>query len=185
LCFDGRVSPDREGTVEPNAVAAVDGRAPVSDWQLTEDLLRVRPTRWGSLSWTSARTLIDAVNQLLSFGSADLVGQLREQWVTAPPDLVHRPDDTTFMIIGDTGEQDASQYVVAPGLSDAVRAHHPGFVLIMSDVMSTTTSTASIARTAARTPTSTSMPRCWRSPATTTGTTAWPASCTTSATGTS
>ena len=29
------------------------------------------------------------------------------------------------MIIGDTGEQDASQYVVCPSLSAAVREHAP------------------------------------------------------------
>ena len=39
------------------------------------------------------------------------------------------------MIIGDTGEQDASQYVVCPSLSAAVRAHEPGFVMIASDVI--------------------------------------------------
>ena len=39
------------------------------------------------------------------------------------------------MIIGDTGEQDASQYVVCPSLSAAVREHRPGFVLIASDVI--------------------------------------------------
>ena len=48
-------------------------RATVSDWQLTEDLLSREPTRWGSLSWTSARTLIDGVNQALNFGSDNLV----------------------------------------------------------------------------------------------------------------
>ena len=111
-------------------------RATVSDWQITEDLLSREPTRWGSLSWTSARTLIDGVNQALNFGSDNLVEQLRNRWV-APggPPLVEQPGVDTFMIIGDTGEQDASQYVVCPALSDAVREHSPGFVMIMSDVI--------------------------------------------------
>ncbi len=107
----------------------------VSDWQLTEELLSREPTRWGSLSWTSARTLIDGVNQVLNFGSDQLVKQLRNRWVTGDPPLISQPGVQTFMIIGDTGEQDASQYVVSPALSDAVRAHEPGFVMIMSDVI--------------------------------------------------
>ena len=44
-------------------------------------------------------------------------------------------DSTTFFLIGDTGEQDASQYVVAPALSRAVAEHNPAFVMIMSDVI--------------------------------------------------
>ena len=39
--------------------------------------------------------------------------------------MVQQPGVDTFMIIGDTGEQDASQYVVCPPLSDAVREHSP------------------------------------------------------------
>ena len=111
-------------------------RDTVSDWQLTEDLLSREPTRWGSLSWTSARTLIDGLNQALSFGSDNLVTQLRTRWVAPEgPAVIRQPGVDTFMIIGDTGEQDASQYVVCPPLSDAVREHSPGFVMIMSDVI--------------------------------------------------
>ena len=49
--------------------------------------------------------------------------------------MIDRSADTCFVVLGDTGEQDASQFVVCPALSAAVRAHHPGFVLIMSDVI--------------------------------------------------
>ena len=49
--------------------------------------------------------------------------------------MVDRSGDTCFIVLGDTGEQDASQFVVCPALSAAVRAHRPGFVLIMSDVI--------------------------------------------------
>ena len=66
--------------------------------------------------------------------------QLRAHWVRDHPGartlrIIERPDVTTFVIIGDTGEQDASQYVVCPSLSAAVRAHRPGFVMIASDVI--------------------------------------------------
>ena len=67
-------------------------RDTVSDWQLTEDLLSREPTRWGSLSWTSARTLIDGVNQALNFGSDNLVKQLRNRWVAPDgPEVVQQP----------------------------------------------------------------------------------------------
>ena len=55
--------------------------------------------------------------------------QLRQQWVARVPGaaarIIERPDDGTFMIIGDTGEQDASQYVVCPSLSAAVANTNP------------------------------------------------------------
>ncbi|HKN43774.1 MAG TPA: hypothetical protein VJW23_07605 [Propionibacteriaceae bacterium] len=110
-----------------------------TDWEITAEALREQPTRWGSLSWISARALIDAVNQILSVGADGLVAQLRSEWVArgsgAQPQVIDRSDDTCFVVLGDTGEQDASQFVVCPALSAAVRAHHPGFVLIMSDVI--------------------------------------------------
>ena len=34
-----------------------------TDWEITDAALRAKPTRWRSLSWISARALIDAVNQ--------------------------------------------------------------------------------------------------------------------------
>ena len=49
--------------------------------------------------------------------------------------MIDRSGDTCFIVLGDTGEQDASQFVVCPALSKAVRDHQPGFVLIMSDVI--------------------------------------------------
>ena len=110
-----------------------------SDWDLAHANLTAEPSRWGTLSWISAKALIDSVNHGLDRFSDGLVPQLRAHWVatTPAPDLriVERPDVTTFLVIGDTGEQDASQYVVCPSLSAAVREHRPGFVLIASDVI--------------------------------------------------
>ena len=114
-------------------------RSAESDWALARDNLLARPSRWGTLSWISAKALIDSVNHGLDRFSDGLVPQLREQWVQGAPvpplRIVERPDDRTFMIIGDTGEQDASQYVVCPSLSAAVRDHEPGFVMVASDVI--------------------------------------------------
>ena len=110
-----------------------------SDWDLARANLENEPSRWGSLSWISAKALIDSVNHALDRFSDGLVPQLRSHWVatTTAPELrvIERPDITSFVIIGDTGEQDASQYVVCPSLSAAVRNHRPGFVMIASDVI--------------------------------------------------
>jgi hypothetical protein len=110
-----------------------------TDWEITDAALREKPTRWRSLSWISARALIDAVNQLLNVGADGLITQLRREWVRrsggATPRVVDRSGDTCFIALGDTGEQDASQFVVCPALNATVRAHQPGFVLIMSDVI--------------------------------------------------
>ena len=110
-----------------------------SDWDLAHENLQQQPSRWGSLSWISAKALIDSVNHGLDRFSDGLVPQLRSHWVATNPTpelrILERPDVTTFVIIGDTGEQDASQYVVCPSLSAAVRAHQPGFVMIASDVI--------------------------------------------------
>jgi hypothetical protein len=121
------------------ATEAGAGSPAASDWQLAQDNLLAEPSRWGTLSWISAKALIDSINHGLDRFSDGLVPQLRRHWVQRVPGpplrIIERPDDTTFMIIGDTGEQDASQYVVCPSLSAAVRAHEPGFVMIASDVI--------------------------------------------------
>ena len=109
-----------------------------TDWEITAKVLREHRTRWGSLSWISARALIDAVNQILDGGADGLVPQLRREWLRRggrQPRVIDRSDDSCFMVLGDTGEQDASQFVVSPALSAAVRDHQPGFVVIMSDVI--------------------------------------------------
>ena len=110
-----------------------------TDWEITDAALRAKPTRWRSLSWISARALIDAVNQSLNVGADGLITQLRGEWIRrgggANPQVIDRSGDTCFIVLGDTGEQDASQFVVCPALSKAVRDHQPGFVLIMSDVI--------------------------------------------------
>ena len=139
----------------------VEERKPVpSDWAAVDDLLRLDPGRWGSLSWISSRSLVDSVNHLLSLGTDGLVDQLRQAWVgpdqTPPPPeagtvveprdfrtldadelgalrIIDRRTDTRFLVVGDPGEQDPSQYVVSPPLSTA--AQDCGFVLIMSDVV--------------------------------------------------
>ena len=49
-----------------------------SDWDLAQDNLLRQPSRWGSLSWISAKALIDSVNHGLDRFSDGLVPQLRD-----------------------------------------------------------------------------------------------------------
>ena len=56
-----------------------------SDWDLAHENLRREPSRWGSLSWISAKALIDSVNHVLDRFSDDLVPQLRSHWLATGP----------------------------------------------------------------------------------------------------
>ena len=51
--------------------------ATTSDWDLAHANLTAEPSRWGSLSWISAKALIDSVNHGLDRFSDGLVPQLR------------------------------------------------------------------------------------------------------------
>ncbi len=109
-----------------------------SDWELAERYLDRHPTRWGSLSWVAARPLISSLNHLLASHAGPLVNDLRQGYLAAAPDpwlTIDAAQVNSFVVIGDTGEADASQYVVAPALSRVVREHQAGFVVIMSDVI--------------------------------------------------
>jgi hypothetical protein len=126
-------------TTDTDPVAATSAAEP-NDWKLAEKYLHDHPTRLGrSLNWIAFRPLLESINDRFDGWSGGLVDDLRRAWVPQPPEPVEYPDATRFMIIGDTGEQDGSQYVVAPALSRAVRGQ-PGdpetaFVLMMSDII--------------------------------------------------
>lgn len=123
--------------------ASADSSRESTDWEKTSAFLEKSPSRWGSLIWVSARPLIASVNHVLGRGAPSLVTSLRRYWsrvdpraVTVPTEsAASNPAETTFFLIGDTGEQDASQYVVSPALSAATRTYDPDFVMIMSDVI--------------------------------------------------
>jgi hypothetical protein len=112
------------------------GRA---DWALADRYLSQRPTKWRSLSWIAARTLIASVNDRLIRLTQEQVGDLRRYWVDGQEgdDLVIRrhAHETRFLVAGDPGEQDGSQYVVAPALARAADAEGVGFLLLLSDVI--------------------------------------------------
>jgi hypothetical protein len=109
------------------------------DWSLTKAYLQHDPTKWNSLSWTTARTLIESANDILGRGTHGLVENLRAHWTKDEPLKVPASGVSRFLVIGDTGEQDPSQYVVAPALARAAGERpdqeKAGFVLILSDVI--------------------------------------------------
>ncbi len=103
-------------------------------------LARRQNPKWVSLSWVTLRPLISSINQLLIGQSATLIPQLRSYWadqvVPAPPlRIVERRAAESFVLLGDTGEQDRSQYIVAPVLRRVVERDQPAFGVICSDVI--------------------------------------------------
>ncbi|MGB9378056.1 MAG: hypothetical protein WCB04_11145 [Mycobacteriales bacterium] len=109
-----------------------------SVWEQTKCLLAKRgPRKWDSFSWIAFRPVISSVNDGVNRFAPTLVGELRQRWVSgqrADPDLiVERKEDTAFIVLGDPGEQDASQYVVVPALTE--QAADVDFMVICSDVI--------------------------------------------------
>ncbi|MDP9240103.1 MAG: hypothetical protein M3O55_05605, partial [Actinomycetota bacterium] len=107
-------------------------------WRQTKALLAKREQRkWDSFSWVAMRPLISSLNDRLSRFAPTMVADLRTRWVQGqePDDLliVDRTDCSSFIVLGDPGEQDASQYVVVP----ALREQEAGvdFMVICSDVI--------------------------------------------------
>jgi hypothetical protein len=100
--------------------------------------------RWTEFSWLAVRSLLDSANDKIAHNVHDLVNARRMRWVAAQraagadPDfrcaVVPRDAETLrFLLVGDPGEGDASQYaLVAP-----LRAKAPGtdFLLLASDVI--------------------------------------------------
>lgn len=107
-------------------------------WTQTKALLAKREQRkWDSFSWLALRPLISSLNDLLNRYAPTLVGDLRCQWVAGQgaDDLliVDRTAASSFILLGDPGEQDASQYVVVPALRE--EAASADFMVICSDVI--------------------------------------------------
>jgi Calcineurin-like phosphoesterase len=110
--------------------------------------------KWDSFSWLAARPLIASLNDLVNKGAPRLVHDLRTDWTTqqadsrpgcwnenlivqSPKTATRRessgPGDSRFILLGDPGEQDASQYVVVPALLEHV--DDVDFMMICSDVI--------------------------------------------------
>ena len=136
---------DREGSREDKAHAGWGARRyPPFGAKWEALLLRRRRTTWGQFTWISPGPLLASVNDKIVKGlDADIVNDRRARWVAeardrnrSSGDLTIQPvdgDALSFLVIGDPGEQDASQYAtVAP--IEAVGAD-TDFAVIASDVI--------------------------------------------------
>ncbi|MET8247599.1 metallophosphoesterase [Streptomyces sp. NPDC005202] len=103
---------------------------------------QLMPGRVEKLSWLDPRTLWAARNGVVASWFGDPTGRTRSRWVAAraaagaPADKVIRradPDRFSFMVIGDTGEGDDSQYAVVPGFLKV--GQDAAFAVIASDVI--------------------------------------------------
>src|SRR5919202_278515 len=106
-----------------------------------ERLAALESRRWQAFSWLSARALLDSVNDRVAKYLGDLVDPRRQRWVAAQraagqdPDTPIEVDGRSFMIVGDPGEIDASQFAVMPVL-EAVDSERPTeFLVVLSDVI--------------------------------------------------
>ncbi|MEV0151760.1 MULTISPECIES: metallophosphoesterase [unclassified Nonomuraea] len=102
---------------------------------------RLRPKRKG-FTWLDPRTLWRSRNEILAGLFGDPSPEVRERWVRgqldrgADPGFRVRPGlgaAFDFILLGDTGEGDASQYAVVPGLLRMGRG--TSFAVVASDVI--------------------------------------------------
>ncbi|MEV6151596.1 metallophosphoesterase [Nonomuraea sp. NPDC052129] len=101
----------------------------------------LRPDNKG-FTWFSPRTLWHSRNQIVAGLFGDPSGKVRRRWVAeqeargADPDFRVKPEvgeSFSFLLLGDTGEGDASQYAVVPGLLKV--GEGTSFAVIASDVL--------------------------------------------------
>jgi Calcineurin-like phosphoesterase len=94
------------------------------------------------LPWRNPRTLWDSRNDKLARWLGDPTNEQRQRWVAQqrragsdPDGLIDRGDlvDPSFVVMGDTGEGDASQYAVVPPLRSV--GDGTDFLIIASDVV--------------------------------------------------
>ena len=99
--------------------------------------------RWGNFSWLSSRALLDSANDQIAKVINDVVGPRRERWIAAQRtaiDAVEHEDFVmdksgfkSFLILGDPGEADGSQYaLIDPMLAIGSSSD---FMVVLSDVI--------------------------------------------------
>ncbi|MDH2424204.1 metallophosphoesterase [Sphaerisporangium sp. TRM90804] len=102
----------------------------------------LRPTGEHSFSWLHPRTLWRSRNEILAQLLGDPSNEVRRRWIAAreergaDPGFRVKPEvgaDYSFLVIGDTGEGDASQYAVVPGLLKI--GEDTSFAVVVSDVI--------------------------------------------------
>ncbi|GGK72089.1 metallophosphoesterase [Sphaerisporangium melleum] len=95
-----------------------------------------------SFSWLRLATLVSSRNEILAQLFGDPSSEVRRRWMAAREQQGADPDRRitidagpaySFLILGDTGEGDASQYAVVPGM--LALAEGTRFAVIASDVI--------------------------------------------------
>ncbi len=95
-----------------------------------------------TFSWLSPRILWKSRNEILAGLLGDPSGQVRSRWVASQRDRGADPSfripmdvgsEFSFLVLGDTGEGDLSQYAVVPGLLKL--GADTAFAIIASDVI--------------------------------------------------
>nr|SBO99051.1 FIG01130093: hypothetical protein [Nonomuraea gerenzanensis] len=102
---------------------------------------QLRPNKQG-FSWLNVRTLWLSRNEILAGLFGDPSGEVRKRWVESQeargidPEFRIKPSlgsQFSFLLLGDTGEGDASQYAVVPGMVKLGK--DTSFAIIASDVI--------------------------------------------------
>lgn len=115
------------------------------EWQGRLDALEDR--KWRDFSWISARALLDSVNDQIAKLVHDVVNGRRMRWMARqraagmdrepffPDLLIREPKADRFLIVGDPGEADGSQYAVVDPVLGIDRDKGSNFMVILSDVI--------------------------------------------------
>jgi hypothetical protein len=130
----------REST-RATAIPAAARLADNADWSAQPADVSVIGTPLKRFSWLSPRTLWRSRNNVLASLTGDPTDNARAAWVHVQEKshgvdfTINRDDlgDFSFMVIGDTGEGDRSQYSVAPAFLSAAKDSE--FSVIASDVV--------------------------------------------------
>ena len=125
--------------------AGWDGNA--SQHPAWRDLLDARKrNRWGNFTWISPGPLLASMNDLVAKGMDDLINQIRPRWVAQQQGFEPKPNQLeidkyagraklSLFLLGDPGEQDASQYAVVDPMLAQEKAKKTDFMVIVSDVI--------------------------------------------------
>ncbi|GAA4584195.1 metallophosphoesterase [Planotetraspora phitsanulokensis] len=102
---------------------------------------KLRPSR-NTFTWLSPATLWRSRNEILAQLFGDPSPEVRRRWVAAQRERGADPDlrikqevgeEFSFLVLGDTGEGDASQYAVVPGMLKL--GEDTSFAVVASDVI--------------------------------------------------
>ncbi|WP_245592399.1 metallophosphoesterase family protein [Actinomadura rifamycini] len=136
-----------EESAGPNGMAEGDGNSRTSEagagWECRKPgtFRELLPERVPDFSWRRPRVLWRSRNDVIAKWFGDPSGAIRRRCVAALRErgtpaafTVHRPEpEFSFVLLGDTGEGDRSQYAVVPPLLNA--AADTDFMIIASDVI--------------------------------------------------